>query len=170
MGLCSGSLTDNPPPLTPWQIVGAGRGLAVFPDQFFKKAVVDRARQGTETMNHNPSEPTGRISAANLSVPKKRPVRSTTPPNSADGTGLFDRLRDLVTHCGNGSNKHDVAIVLITACIQEGVDTGPRIIATLKHLSFNPRHIAILLKKGTGRDRDAHRWSRAEDGTLHVLQ
>ncbi|MEJ7777905.1 MAG: hypothetical protein WKF52_11140 [Sphingomicrobium sp.] len=69
-----------------------------------------------------------------------------------------DRLRRLKAKCG--PNKHDQAIALITACILEGLDTGPAIVRALGAIGTHPRHVAIILKEGTGRDPERHRWRR----------
>lgn len=92
---------------------------------------------------------------------------AASPAHDSSIAAIFDRLRGLMAACG--SNKHDVAIALISACIEEGVDTGPRIIGTLRRLELNPGHAARMLKEGTGSDPARHRWQRDEEGrySLH---
>ena len=93
-----------------------------------------------------------------------------TPTNSDDDSiALFNRLRGLKAACGPRINKHDLAIVLISACIDEGLDTRPRIVGALRSLGLDYRHVAITLKQGTGVSPTLHRWHRDAEGrhSLH---
>lgn len=94
------------------------------------------------------------ISAASIAI--RRP---TVDPH-ADLRRLID---------GSGSNKHDRAIVFISAAIGEGVTTGPAIIALGGELGLNPRHIAIVLHQEAGDDVERHRWRRGADGTYSLF-
>jgi hypothetical protein len=76
-------------------------------------------------------------------------------------------LRRLIEACG--SNKHDQAITLITACLGDGVNTAPEIIAVGTALGLNPAHVAIILRKDAGSSPDRHRWRRDEQGTYSLL-
>lgn len=69
-------------------------------------------------------------------------------------------------------SKHDRAIALIAVCIDNGWNTGTRIVGALKHLGLNPRHVAIVLKEGAGGNPEAHWWQRNADGhySLHDVQ
>lgn len=88
-----------------------------------------------------------------------------TQRDAAATTAFFQGLRDLDGQCrSRGVNKHDRAIVLIIACIEEGLNTGPRIVGALRKLGFNPRHVGMHLREGTGGDPQRHRWQRVEDG------
>lgn len=77
---------------------------------------------------------------------------------------LFDDLRALDEACGPQSNKHDRLTVLLTACIERGINTRPRLISVMKHLNFDQRHIAIMLDDRLGRE-----WQRGPDGRYSVL-
>lgn len=48
------------------------------------------------------------------------------------------------------ANMNDRAYVLIGACIEEGINTVPQIIATVAPLGFNKRHLGALLTQGRG--------------------
>ena len=61
-------------------------------------------------------------------------------------------------------NKHDRVIVLIEACLDEGIDTRKGIVDALVKLGFNYRHVAILLNEGTGESPERHNWRRDENG------
>ena len=80
---------------------------------------------------------------------------------------IFARLRALQADCGD--NKHDQATALISASILEGWDTGPRIVGALRAVGMDPRHVAIILSKGTGPDPERHHWHRGAEGrhSLH---
>jgi len=80
---------------------------------------------------------------------------------------VFERLRALKADCG--ANKHDQAVALISACILEGLDTGPRIVGALTAIGMNPNHIRIMLRELTGASPDCHCWRRDGEGrhSLH---
>jgi len=63
-----------------------------------------------------------------------------------------------------GTNLHDHADVALSALIDRGINTGPRLIGAAKRLGFKGRHAGIILKAGIG-----HRWSRDEEGTYRNL-
>ena len=81
---------------------------------------------------------------------------------------LFDGLRGLIVACGHKVSKHDLAIVLITACIEHGLDTRRRIVGALGHLGFNHGHVAIILDEGTGRSPDGYHWQIDGEGRYAV--
>lgn len=77
---------------------------------------------------------------------------------------MFRNLRQLIAELvSRTNNQHDQATILITACIEEGMDEGKRIVGALKTLGFDPRHVGIILKTGTGDNPNRHLWRR--DGT-----
>ena len=95
---------------------------------------------------------------------------AATPPTACSGAetkAVFGRLRALAAVCG--TNKHDIAMALITACILEGWDTGPQIIGTLSKLDLNPGHVAIILKEATGTNPELHLWRRDVEGRYSLL-
>jgi hypothetical protein len=77
-----------------------------------------------------------------------------------------DPLRCLLDDCG--PNKNDRAIVLITACISDGVNTGREIIARGVSLGLDPAHVALILSKDAGSNPDRHRWQRGGDGVYYL--
>ncbi|WP_137870978.1 hypothetical protein [Sphingopyxis sp. 2PD] len=83
----------------------------------------------------------------------------------ADVNAIFERLRGLMKDCGRpGANKHDRMLVLIAACIDEGINTGPRIVGVAKRLNFDGQHAGITLSTGVGKY-----WERGENGTYRNL-
>jgi hypothetical protein len=83
---------------------------------------------------------------------------------------LFKRLRDLMAECEPHSNRHELAIVLISACITEGLDRGPRITGALQALGFNKQHIGMVLRQETGDNLARHHWQRVPGGRYRLLQ
>jgi hypothetical protein len=79
-------------------------------------------------------------------------------------TAIFRRVRKLIKDCGAGRDKHDRANILISACIDEGLDTSAWIVGTARHLGFVDTHIRITLRKGIG-----ERGSRDESGDYSNL-
>lgn len=55
-----------------------------------------------------------------------------------------------------------MAIVLIVACIEEGINTGTRIVRALKQIGLNGDHVAIVLKSRTDW------WSKDDRGIYSV--
>lgn len=90
------------------------------------------------------------LSAANIRITKK------------PAPDLFERLR--VLDRSSDPNKHDRAIILITALIGEGINMREQIIAVLTQLGFSRGHIAIVLAKASGSNPAVHRWQRDADG------
>ena len=82
---------------------------------------------------------------------------------------LFDELQELLK--ASGTNKNEQAVNLISACIGEGIDTQPQIIAVLQHL-LKRGHVGSILNKSTGPNPQRHKWHLHEDGryTLHQSQ
>lgn len=118
-----------------------------------------------------------RISAANLRVPQKKPAQGpapgaevkAAPPTKSEKAALFGRLGRLKASLGSGVNKHEAAIVLISACIEEGIRTGGGIVGALVTLGFNNKHVAMMLKEATGTSPEMHRWSRDQEGRYSLI-
>jgi hypothetical protein len=88
---------------------------------------------------------------------------NTLPPDEVNA--IFTRLRALKAEClRHTKNKHDLAIILISACIEEGFTRGNRITGTLKHLGLNRQHAGKTLADGTGDDPDRHYWRKDSAG------
>lgn len=88
------------------------------------------------------------------------------PPTIPSATWIGD-LRELLDD--SGPNKHDQAIVIITACLAERVNTSRAIFAVTTELGFNQRHVSIVLHGHLGTDPRRHRWSKGDDGRYHLL-
>lgn len=78
-----------------------------------------------------------------------------------------DDVRRLIERCG--TNKHDRAIVFISAVIGEGVTSGPDIIALGGKFGLNRSHVAMILHKEAGANIERHRWCRGSDSTYSLL-
>lgn len=95
-----------------------------------------------------------------LPVPER--LSSDAPPEEVNA--LFGRLRQLMEVC-RVVNKNDRLNVLIAACIDEGINTGRRIVGVAKRLDFDVTHARISLNKGID-----DKWSRDENGTYRNLK
>ena len=82
--------------------------------------------------------------------------------SAAETAEIFRRLRALKGSLGFKPNKEDMAIVLIVACIEEGMNTGTRIVRALTRIGLNGDHVAIVLKSRTDW------WSKDERGIYTV--
>jgi len=87
----------------------------------------------------------------------------------SNDAALIDGLRGLIADCGPSSNKHDLATVLISACIDHGRDTRPQIVGALRALEFKPQHVAIILEKASGGNPERHLWQRDGQGKYTLL-
>lgn len=96
----------------------------------------------------------GKASAAHIKIKPKT-------------VSLFERLRQLVAD--NGPNKNDQAIVAISVCIGERVNTIKAICEVMARLGFKTGHVAAILKSSAGSDPARHHWSRDEAGHYHLL-
>lgn len=67
------------------------------------------------------------------------------------------------------TNKHELATILIGACIMEGFDTGKRITGALEKLGFNKQHAGKMLADGVGVDPQHYYWRRTPQGTYIML-
>lgn len=92
------------------------------------------------------------------------------PERHNDSGPMFRRLRALKASLPNGVNKHDRAIILISACIDEGVNTRSRIGKVLAHIGLDRAHVMIVLNGDTGSDPNRQRWSRDERGVYSLLE
>ena len=89
--------------------------------------------------------------------------------DTSNDAALIDGLRGLIADCGTSANKHDLATVPISACIDQGLDTRPQIVAALRALDFKPQHVAIILKEATGGNPERHLWQRDAQGKYTLL-
>lgn len=90
-------------------------------------------------------------------------MSTDTKLRSKFSDNLYQEMEDLITSCGPEANKHDLAIVTIEACIDNGINTKPHLIGFLQNLGFKPGHIALILKFETA----SRRW-RCVEGVYHV--
>lgn len=87
-----------------------------------------------------------------------------TPPAAHVETEFLDGLRKLIAT--SGTNRHDQAINVIIACIDEGIDTGAAIRQVGMELGFDGKHMGVML--GTGLKE--RRWRRDSDGKYSYSQ
>lgn len=86
----------------------------------------------------------------------------------ADMDEFYHDLRELLDACA-GTSRHDQAKVGISYCIDQGLDTGPRIIGALRWVGFKPRHIGAILHANSGSDPARHYWQRDDAGHYRNL-
>jgi hypothetical protein len=80
---------------------------------------------------------------------------------------FFRGLRALMAQCG--PNKNDQVIALISACLEDGVNTRRRIVGVGDTLGYKPQHVVTLLNEGVGIDPRRARWLRDGEGTYTLL-
>ncbi len=126
-------------------------------------------------MNSLPTNPARRVSAASLTVPKRPTNTEPLPAASAaihlkeEAPRLIERLRRFIEELGPKANKHDLVTAMIYMCIGKGLNTDKQIIGTIYRLGFNNRHVAMMLKEGTGRTSVSGHWRRNADKTYTLL-
>lgn len=84
-----------------------------------------------------------------------------------DDAHMFNQLRVLLIECGK--NKHDRAIVLIQALIENDINTRKRIRGAAVHLGMDPAHVIIILNRHEGTDPERHYWKIDEEGNYNLL-
>ena len=72
-------------------------------------------------------------------------------------------LDDLMTAAG--PTKHDKAIVVIMACIEEGITSGKDIVKRCVELGLTGRHVGITLKDHIG-----HYWLQDNEGHYSLIE
>lgn len=86
-----------------------------------------------------------------------------------DTDAIILRLRDLdEALMARKLNKHERANMLISSCIDEGVDSGSRIVGLLRELGFDRQHVGMLLKGGIQRHPEWPNWGRTDAGAYFV--
>lgn len=91
------------------------------------------------------------------------PATASSQTEVVGSSAWFNELRELLAAC-EGANKNEKADALFAACISQGVNTGPRLVALAKHMGFDRSHAGARLKKGVG-----HLWRRSEEGEYTLL-
>lgn len=84
-------------------------------------------------------------------------------------TELFARIDDAIDACGPGINRHDEAVLAITMCIGDGIDTKAGIISVLATYGFEGGHIAIMLDDRKGPFRNSEHWKVDASGRYHLI-
>lgn len=92
------------------------------------------------------------------------PVSLSRKAPAAEVDEIFQRLRELKSILGKPTNADNRLIAMIAACIDEGINTSPRIIGAARQLDFDVRHIRRVLRSGVG-----HTWHRAPDDRFSNL-
>lgn len=90
-------------------------------------------------------------------------MSTDTKHRSTSTEDLRQEMEDLIASCGPAANKHDLAIITIEACIDNGVNTKPHLIGILQNVGLDRGHIAITLEVETA----SRRW-RCVEGVYHV--
>ena len=80
---------------------------------------------------------------------------------------ILGLIREMLDSCGP-CNRNDLAIIMIEALIEAGIDTGRPIVAAARRLGFDPRHVGAILNKSKGSDPARHLWQRGSDGVYSL--
>lgn len=86
-----------------------------------------------------------------------------------DINAIFRRLRALEEDCGPDAKQYDRVIVLIAACIEEGLTEGKRIVGAIARLNFDKQFVGMQLVKNAGNDPTRHHWRKLGDGTYALF-
>lgn len=89
---------------------------------------------------------------------------TTKPSPSPAANGAFIAgLRKLMAD--SGTNKNELAVNVISACLDVGIEKGPEIRRITTILGFDPVHIRCQLKYGVR----AKKWARTQEGLYSIL-
>ncbi|RYG89843.1 MAG: hypothetical protein EON59_00945 [Alphaproteobacteria bacterium] len=104
-------------------------------------------------------------SGKNIVIPVKTPPAADTLPRDAPDAEVYAIFQDLrhLMH-STKANDNDKLDILISALIDRGINSGPRIVGAAVRLDFDGAHAGIRLSHGIGR-----RWMRDADRTYHNL-
>jgi len=92
-----------------------------------------------------------------------------TATTDYDRKARYRRLEALDREITKGkANKHDRALMLISACISDGITAEQHIIGTVATVGFNHGHVAKLLKDGIRLKPEWPYWGRDENGRYFV--
>lgn len=81
---------------------------------------------------------------------------------------VLERLRQVDDALDPGLNKHGRVSVLIPICIMEGITEGRLICLALKLLGYDPRHVGLILSRGSASMPPEHRWYKDSDGRYRL--
>ena len=81
---------------------------------------------------------------------------------------LIAAIRKTDMKAAQTSSKDDRIRMLITACIEQGFDIGPRITGIARALGFNAQHTDIILNRGTGNNPGPRRWYKDQQGRYRL--
>ncbi len=87
-----------------------------------------------------------------------------------DTRRIFHRLRTITFSFGTKPNKNLLAKSLITACIEEGLNSKNRIVGALAVLGLNRAHTISVLNNQTGTDSGIHTWNMNSLGKYELLR
>jgi len=96
-------------------------------------------------------------SAKDIAIPDQ-PITLSGDAPAAEVDEIFLRLRQLKSALGKPTNADNRLVAMIAACIDEGIDTSPRILGAARRLGFDLRHTRRVLHSGID-----HTWTRAAD-------
>lgn len=82
---------------------------------------------------------------------------------------IFDDLREALSCLPKNANVNDRVRLSIGICIENGIDTKPWIIGSVRKLGFEARHIAGNIDDCTGIYPGRHLWSLGSDGRYSNL-
>jgi hypothetical protein len=82
---------------------------------------------------------------------------------------LIAGIRKTIQKAAQTSSKDDCIAMLITACIEQGFDIGPRITGIARALGFNAQHTDIILKRGTGTAPGPQPWLKDQQGRYRLM-
>lgn len=104
------------------------------------------------------------------SSPPRTPVERASPASvlrsaspSAEVNAVFDGFDGLLASV-DGAPYDDRLTVMITACIERGINTRPRIVGAARRKSFNAEKASSFPAKTTGK-----LWLRGRDGTYSQI-
>lgn len=82
---------------------------------------------------------------------------------------VYDHLLDLKRSLGPDCNRHDRAILLIAACIENKFDTRHKILKGTRVAGLSASNVIARLDDNTGEVVGIHLWRCDADGRYHLL-
>jgi len=88
--------------------------------------------------------------------------------NEVDAALAFRRLRNLKAEYEAVLRGDELIVIMIAACIEEGMSEGKQITGAMAKLGFKKRYAGLILHKERGNDPKRHCWSRDVTGIYKV--
>lgn len=83
-------------------------------------------------------------------------------------TAVLEELVLVHTSIDPSLNQNEQVLILIGACLVNGIGQGSMITEAIHRLGYDKRYIGLILSKSAGADPKLHDWYRDNDGVYQL--